>query len=240
MSVGRADSRAWEKTPMRWIVVGLLVVASTALSVTQAAAQAAPSNPCDDLTPRGGDPCQPIPATQPGLLQSLLAPDSCSDWAAQSALPSLNMAYAFQPDSGYVPYGWGPMTQPFGAGAYGPATLFSPPGLAPVYGPFGPGQTASVLAVQAFPNGVPRPTGVPAVDARNTLTALSLAGLQQAELGNLYGRYGLGASYQTANAVYVSGYSAQASAISTILRGMCHAIQAGALPVTALPPGMGR
>ena len=80
----------------------------------------------------------------------------------------------------------------------------------------------------------------PAADARTTITTLSLAGLQQAELGNLYGRYGLAAGYQGTSATYVGSYAAQASAINTILRGMCNAIQAGALPVTALPPGMGR
>jgi len=223
---------------MRSVLMGLIVVPLMLLPAGRAAAQAT-SNPCDGLTVPGGDPCQPVPATQPGLLQSLLTPNDCAGWAAESALPSLNQAYAYQPD-GYGQAGWGPLTQPFGAGAYGPATLYSPPGLAPVYGPLGPGQTANVLAAQAFPNGIPRPTGMPAVDARNTITTLSLAGLQQAELGNLYGRYGLAAGYQAASATYVGGYAAQASAINTIFRGMCNAIQAGALPVTALPPGMGR
>jgi hypothetical protein len=217
---------------MRWIVLGLLAVGTVALPAAPAAAQQAPPNPCDTLTAPGADPCQPIPVTQPGLpglLERFLAPDQCTDWAAQAALPSLQQAYAYQP-GGYGPYGWGPLTQPFGAGAYGPATLYSPPGLVPVYGPLGPGQTAAVLAPQAFPNGLPGPAGMPAADARNALTALSLAGLQQAELGTLYGRQILGPLYQAAAGMYVSGYSTQASAVYTILRGLCHGMQAGAQP----------
>src|SRR5262249_10944089 len=120
MSAGRVRVCHWEKMPLRWIMLGLLTVGTVILPAGPAAAQAVPPDPCDALTAPGGDPCQPIPATQPGLLQSLLAPDPCADWAAQAALPSLNQAYAFQPD-GYAQYGWGPLTQPLGAGAYGPA-----------------------------------------------------------------------------------------------------------------------
>jgi len=229
MSAGRVRVCHWEKMPLRRIVLGLLMVGTVTLPAGPAAAQAVPPDPCDALTAPGGDPCQPVPATQPGLLQSLLTPDPCADWAAQAAMPSLTQAYAFQPD-GYAQYGWGPLTQPFGAGAYGPATLYSPPGLVPVYGPLGPGVTAPVLAARAFPNGPPFPTGRPAVDARNTITALSLAGLQQAQLNNLYTRQLVGAGSQATSAFWVSGYSTQASAVYTIMRGLCHGAQVGAQP----------
>src|SRR5262249_14712853 len=126
---------------MRWVLIALLVTGAVGLAAPPAHGQV-PMGPCDALAAPGGDPCQAVP-TQPGPLQRLLAPDACADWAAQQALPSLGMAYAFNPD-GYGPYGYGPLTQPLGPGAYGPATFYSPPGVAPVYGPLGPGQTAPV------------------------------------------------------------------------------------------------
>ena len=157
-------------------------------------------------------------------------------WAAESALPSLNLAYAYQPD-GYGQAGWGPLTQPFGAGAYGPATLYSPPGLRRSTVPLG-WATANVLAAQASPTACRGPRACWLL-RRNTITTLSLAGLQQAELGNLYGRYGLAAGYQGTSATYVGSYAAQASAINTILRGMCNAIQAGGAAGHRAPPGHG-
>ena len=211
---------------MRWIVIALLVAGAVGTAVPPAHAQVF-DNPCDALTPPRGDPCQPVP-TQGGPIQRLLAPDACADWAAQQALPTLGMAYAFSPD-GYGPYGYGPLTQPLGPGAYGPATLYSPPGVVPVYGPLGPGETAAVLAAQAFPNGYQR-TGMASQDFRNATTLLSLGGLQQSELANLYGRQNLAAFYQSVSASWVSAYSSQATAINTILRGLCHGIQSGAVP----------
>ena len=84
MSAGRVRVCHGEKMPLRWIVLGLLMVGTVTLPAGPAAAQAVPPDPCDALTAPGGDPCQPIPATQPGLLQSLLTPDRCADWAAQA------------------------------------------------------------------------------------------------------------------------------------------------------------
>src|SRR5712692_410468 len=177
MTTCRAGGHRARKETMRWVLIALLVAGAVGMATPAAHAQA-PVNPCDALTAPGADPCQAVPP-QPGLLQRLLTPDACADWAAQQALPALGAADAFSPD-GYAPYGWGPLTQPLGAGAYGPATLYSPPGAAPVYGPLGPGETAAVLTAQAFPTGV-RQTGMAAQDFRNATRALSLAGLQQSE-----------------------------------------------------------
>src|SRR5205823_515600 len=79
---GRAGGRDWEKTPMRWIVLALLVGGTVTLPAAPAAAQQAPLNPCDGLTAPGADPCQPVPVTQPGLpglLERFLTPDQCGD-----------------------------------------------------------------------------------------------------------------------------------------------------------------
>jgi hypothetical protein len=154
-------------------------------------------------------------------------PDNCAYWAAQNALPALNLAYANTP-SGSGPHAWAALGQPFGAGPVGPTTLFSPPGLVPVYGPLGPGNTAAAIAVGAIPPGGWRPSGVPATDFRNTLTLVGLGALQQAELGNLYTRYGLSATYQAAEGFLSQAYSAQAAAAVPILGAMCRSQQRAA------------
>jgi hypothetical protein len=133
------------------------------------------------------------------------------------------MAYAFEPYL-YLPPSAGPLTPPFGPGPIGPLTLYSPPGLAPVYGPLGPAGSVSTLVPQAFPNGLPLgATGLASLS--NTLNGLGLAGLQLAEMGNLYGREGLGPAFQAAAGTWVVNFSTQASATYTILRGMCHGAQ---------------
>ncbi|HZU04732.1 MAG TPA: hypothetical protein VFB73_02055, partial [Chloroflexota bacterium] len=57
-------------------------------------------------------------------------PDPCTLYAARMALPSLQQSYAFSP-AGYGPFGYAPLTYPFGAGPYGVAAFFGPPGLVP-------------------------------------------------------------------------------------------------------------
>src|SRR5439155_26537281 len=67
-------------------------------------------------------------------------PDPCVGYAARSAYPSLQYSYQFSPQ-GYGPWGYAPLTYPFGAGPYGNAALFGIPGpggmlpLSPSFGP---------------------------------------------------------------------------------------------------------
>jgi hypothetical protein len=151
------------------------------------------------------------------LLQGLA---NCLDYAGQSALPSLAQAQAFTP-GGYGPYGWAPLTQPFGAGPIGPATAYSPPGLAPVYGPLGPGLTAMNIAATAIPPGGFGFQNQNVNNYLNAQTLIGLAGLQQGELGTLQGRYGLAAGYQTAGATWATGLSARAGATLAVAMALC-------------------
>jgi hypothetical protein len=146
----------------------------------------------------------------------------CIDYAGNAALPSLQQAYQFDPSNMYGPSGWAQyMGQPFGAGPYGPATAFSPPGLVAAYGPFGPGPTAANIAALTIPPGGFGFNNPNINNFANTTTALGLAGLQQGELGTLYGRYGLGAGYQTAAGMWTAGLSGRAASTFAILLALC-------------------
>jgi hypothetical protein len=163
------------------------------------------------------------------LLQGL---SSCLEYAGQSALPSLAQAQAFSP-SGYGPFGWAPLTQPFGAGPIGPATMYSPPGLVAAYGPLGPGPTAANIAAGAIP---PAGFGFQNQNVNNYLNAqtlIGLGGLQQGEIGTLQGRYGLAGGYQTAAATWTTGLSARAGATLAVALALCLG-QSAAPPVPAV------
>ncbi len=215
---------------MRLVLIALLTSGLLGLSAAPARAQSN-ADPCAGVSAESTVPCVPIPL-DPSLLERFTQPDPCNAYAAQAAMPSLAQAYGFSPD-GYGPYGWGPLTQPLGAGPIGPATFYSPPGVVPAYGPFGPGQTAYAIAAANVPASTFVPGSIPIQNFQNTLTQLGLAGLQQAELGTLYARYGIAATDQTAAALYVNGYSAQARATLNILRGYCHGLQQPNPPVPA-------
>ncbi len=145
----------------------------------------------------------------------------CIDYAGYTALPSLQQAHMFNPSTGYGPYGWGPMSVPYGSGPIGPMTAFSPPGLVAAYGPFGPGPTAANLATALVPQGGFGFNNPNVNNVVNVQTALALAGLQQGELGTLYGRYGIGAGNQIAAGTWTIGLSARAASTFAILLGLC-------------------
>ena len=145
----------------------------------------------------------------------------CIDYAGYSALPSLQQAYQFDPSTGYGGAGWGPLTQPFGAGPIGPMTAYSPPGLVAAYGPLGPGPTAATIAARTIPQGGFGFQNQNVNQFVNTTTALGVAGLQQGELGTMYGRYGLGAGYQTAAGLWTAGLSGRAASTFAILLALC-------------------
>jgi hypothetical protein len=78
----------------------------------------------------------------------------------------------------------------------------------------------------------PAPTlsanGTPVQNFENAITLLGLAGLQQAELGTLYGRAGAASATELAAAAWVAAWSTQASATLSIMRGYCHGQQEAA------------
>jgi hypothetical protein len=161
---------------------------------------------------------------------------NCLEYAGQSALPSLSMAQQFTP-SGVGPYGWAPLTQPFGAGPIGPATMYSPPGLVAAYGPLGPGPTAATIAGLTIPQGG---FGFQNQNLNNYLTTqtlLGLGGLQQAELGTLQGRYTLGGIYQTAAATWATGLSARAGSTLAVALALCLGQSAPSASSAAAVPG---
>lgn len=160
------------------------------------------------------------PAHAQGGGQLLEGLSNCLEYAGQAALPSLAAAQAFTPN-GYGPYGWGPLSQPFGAGPIGPATMYSPPGLVPAYGPLGPGLTAANIAQFAIPSGGFGFNNTNVNNFLNTTTLLGLAGLQQGELGTLYGRYGLAGTYQTAAGTWAAGLSARAGSTLAVALALC-------------------
>ena len=141
-------------------------------------------------------------------------PDPCTVYAAQAAMPSLSQSYAFTP-SGYGPFGYAPLTYPFGVGPYGAAAFFGRPGLAPAFGPLGPGVTANAIARTSLGN------DFNVRDPANVGTLTSLAGLQQAELGTINTRYSNSAYYQTAAATWAGDYATQAVSAFTILQAYC-------------------
>jgi hypothetical protein len=139
-------------------------------------------------------------------------PDPCPGYAAQVALPALLQSYQYSPQ-GYGPFGFAPLTYPFGAGPYGNAAFFGIPGpggmlpLSPSFGPLGPGGlTSNVLA-----NRVLQPSGFSLTNPANIGNLTSLLALQQAELATLNGRYNNSGSYQTASATYMYGYATEAA-----------------------------
>jgi hypothetical protein len=95
-----------------------------------------------------------------------------------------------------------------------------------VYGPLGPGQTAFTIAANTLPPQGLQRTGTNLTDFTNALTLAGLAGLQQAETGNLYSRYAVSSYYQSAAGFLAQAYSAQAAAMVPILQSLCRLQQA--------------
>jgi hypothetical protein len=165
-------------------------------------------------------------------------PDPCIAYAARSALPSLYQSYQFSPQ-GYGQLGYAPLSYPFSVGPYGNAAYFGGPGVpfgtAPAFGPLGPGLTANNI----FTN-VINPTGTALNQPANFPTLISLASLQQGELGTLNGRYGNSALYQTASATWAGAYATQAASAMTILQALCqNQGAAGSSSSTSSPMSMG-
>jgi hypothetical protein len=179
-------------------------------------------DPCAALTSPDGIPCVPVPLTQQ-LAERFAGADACNLYAAQVALPALTQSFTTNPGGGPAP--WAPLSQPFGAGPLGPATFNSPAGVVPAYGPLGPGQTAAAIAQAANPAPTLSANGTPTQNFLNATTLLGLAGLQQAELGTLYGRSGAASATENAAAAWVAAWASQASATLSIMRGYCHGQQ---------------
>jgi len=145
-------------------------------------------------------------------------PDPCPGYAAQVALPALLQSYQYSPQ-GYGPWGFAPLTYPFGAGPYGNAALFGIPGpggmypVTPSFGPLGPGLTSNLFATRVL-----APSGFSPFNPANTGNVIALLGLQQAELAQLNARYNNAGGYQTAAATYMYGYATEAA--STFARAM--------------------
>jgi hypothetical protein len=161
--------------------------------------------------------------TLPAAVAHADDPDFCTGASARAALPTLQDSFNWAP-SGYGPFGYEPVTFPFGVGPFGNAAYFVP-GAAPSAGPLGPGLTANyIIGNNLLPNGF-NPFNID-----NVGTVTSLAALQQAELGTLNGRYANAALYQTANATWAGARATQAGAVFTIYQAMC------ANPLPAAPP----
>jgi hypothetical protein len=176
-----------------------------------------------------------LPATPAGAQIPGLSPDACMLGTTQAAEAALSQSLSYSNLSGYGPYGWGPLAQPFGADPIGTGTFFfAPPGAVPTYGPLGPGLTANAIAAFGIPAG-----GfgfqVPAIANFANRSALGdLASLQQSELGTLYSRLSTGALFQLAGVGWGLGYAAETAATRTILRGLCRSQQLrGALTTAA-------
>jgi hypothetical protein len=152
--------------------------------------------------------------------------DVCTDYALQVAFPSLQQSYQFSPQ-GYGPFGYAPLTYPFGVGPYGVGAFFGgrgvPYGSAPAFGPLGPGLTANAIA-----RNVIAPTGTALNDPANFGTLISLAGLQQGELGTLNTRYSNSAYFQTASATWAGAYATQAATAFTLAQAFCQQRQPAA------------
>src|SRR5262249_50459480 len=147
-------------------------------------------------------------------------PDPCPGYAAQMAMPALLQSYQYSPQ-GYGPWGFAPLTYPFGAGPFGNAALFGVPGqggmypVTPSFAPLRPGQslTSNLSARRA-----PAASGFAPFNPANTGTVTALLGLQQAELAQLNARYANSSGYQTAAATYMYGYATEAA--STFARAI--------------------
>jgi hypothetical protein len=146
-------------------------------------------------------------------------PDVCAAYAARSAMPSLYQSYQFSPQ-GYGPFGYAPLTYPFGVGPYAVGAFFGGPGVpfgsAPAFGPLGPGVTANNIFTSVI-----QPSGTVLTQPANFPTLISLAGLQQGELGTLNTRYSNSAYFQTASATWAGAYATQAASAFTILQALC-------------------
>jgi hypothetical protein len=158
-------------------------------------------------------------------------PDVCTAYAARSAMPSLVQSYQFSPQ-GYGPFGYAPLTYPFGTGPYAVAAFMGGPGVpfgtAPAFGPLGPGLTANNI----FTN-VINPSGTVLTQPANFGTLISLAGLQQGELGTLNTRYSNSAYYQTAAATWAGSYAAAAGATFSRTLAECQQAQRSQQPAPA-------
>jgi hypothetical protein len=171
-----------------------------------------------------------------GLLETL---STCLGYAGQSALPLLGEAQNYTP-TGYGPYGWAPLTQPWGAGPIGPLTAYSPPGVVPAYGPLGPGLTANAIAAFAVPPGGFGFNNPNLNNYANVSTLTSLAALQQGEQGTLYGRYGLAPAYQLASGTWRAAYSTQAASTFAVALALCvHRPPAASGATTSMIPWPG-
>jgi len=150
-----------------------------------------------------------------GTARAQGGPDACTGWAAQASLPALAQSYAYTP-GGYGPYGYGPLMQPFGNGPAGVAAYYGPPGTVAAYGPLGPGPTANQIAQSVLV-----PSGYNPLNPANVGTTIALAGLQQAELISLNGRYLNSAAFQQASATWANSYATQAATTFTLLQALC-------------------
>jgi hypothetical protein len=176
-----------------------------------------------------------------GPAASVSAQDSgqispCLDYAGYSALPSLQQAHQFNPSTGYGQYGWDALTIPYGSGPIGRMTAFSPPGLVAAYGPLGPGPTAANIAGTMIPPGGFGFNNASVNNTVNVQTALGLAGLQQGELGNMYGRYAVGTASQITAATWAIGLSSRAASTFAILLGLCLNHNPPQPPTPSAPP----
>jgi hypothetical protein len=212
------------------VLIAILV--ATLLLAWAAPAGAQSADPCAALTPPDGVPCVPIPITRE-LAEHFAEPDPCNAYAAQTALPALTQSYTSNPGGGPAP--WAPLTQPFGAGPYSPATFGGPPGVVPVYGPLGPGPTAAGIARTAVPPPTLSANGTPTQNFQNAITLLGLAGLQQAELGTLYAGYAAAAAIENAGGAWIGAWANQASATLSIMRGYCHGQREAASRAPTVP-----
>src|SRR5262249_58739412 len=103
----------------------------------------------------------------------------------------------------------------------------------------GAGATAAGIAAQAIPPGGFGFQNANVNNLANTTALLGVAGLQQGELGTMYGRYGLGAGYQTAAGLWAAALSGRAASTFAILLAMCLNHNPPQIPGMTPPPGPG-
>lgn len=164
------------------------------------------------------------------------SPDQCTAYAARSSMPSLYQSYQFSPQ-GYGPFGYAPLSYPFGVGPYGNAAFFGGPGVpfgaAPAFGPLGPGLTANNVFTQVI-----NPTGTALGVPANFPTLIGLAALQQSELSTLNGRYANSAAFQTSAATFAQNYATEAGATFARALAECNGQQPQPEPAPGtIPPG---
>ncbi|HEY7064549.1 MAG TPA: hypothetical protein VII06_23950 [Chloroflexota bacterium] len=163
-------------------------------------------------------------------------PNPCAAYAARAALPALLRSYQFSPQ-GYGPFGYAPLSYPFGVGPYGNAAFFGGPGVpfgaAPAFGPLGPGLTANNVFTQVI-----NPTGTALGVPANFPTLIGLAALQQSELSTLNGRYANSAAFQTSAATFAQNYATEAGATFARALAECNGQQPQPEPAPGtIPPG---